>query len=575
MENYYELLSVSPSASKEELEKAIFQQQRLWHSRVNSADFERRVKAERMLRKLEEIQDVLLDDEKREEYNRSLFSLSISSFRSEAEESNETTKTVPEEKEKEAVKLIEPSGGSETAQEETKETEDLETPHKITKDPEKEDLKEATPSEAEKPEDQQKDTMSPDEMYRLGKRMIDENESETELNKGIEWMIQAAEGGSIYAMYQLALYFFEGAVLPSDPEEGEKWLVQAAEAGYIPAMVELGRRLLEGDQLERDSARGIEWVGKAADLGNEKANAILSEWMYQLGMHFLGTTSNKEKGAEWLRKAAEAGHVLAMLELGRRLVDGDQMEKNTTEGISWLVKAAKNGSSEAQQILDERRSREQTRQTTDPTTHIFQPSPPSYSSPKKEESTFFHQQSTTNAPQTQIAKKNGISAWIRTILTIVAVFVGIYVISDYWMQTGNTIPLPPSETPTTPEQNETDDEEPIENVDEPKKEEQVEQNRQWVPPRNTTDHNSNYQQPNNGMTNPNEEETTNPDQGRDDDPNQGGDDDPGHGGGGGDSGSGGDGGGGGDNPGTGDGGTPNPGSGSGSPTPPTNNGESD
>lgn len=72
MLNYYDLCNVSPSASQEEIRKSIYQLMRLWSHRTNAPQMERRQEAERMMRLLEEAEEILLDEEKRKEYDEKL-----------------------------------------------------------------------------------------------------------------------------------------------------------------------------------------------------------------------------------------------------------------------------------------------------------------------------------------------------------------------------------------------------------------------------------------------------------------------------------------------------------------------
>lgn len=72
MLNYYDLCEISPSASQEEIRKTIYQLMRLWSHRTNAPQMERRQEAERMVRLLEEAEEILLDDEKRKEYDEKL-----------------------------------------------------------------------------------------------------------------------------------------------------------------------------------------------------------------------------------------------------------------------------------------------------------------------------------------------------------------------------------------------------------------------------------------------------------------------------------------------------------------------
>lgn len=72
MENYYELLNLSPDTYTDELKKQIYKQMRVWSHRTNAPQIERRQEAERMIRILEEMEEILLDKEKRDEYDQQL-----------------------------------------------------------------------------------------------------------------------------------------------------------------------------------------------------------------------------------------------------------------------------------------------------------------------------------------------------------------------------------------------------------------------------------------------------------------------------------------------------------------------
>jgi hypothetical protein len=69
MANLYNLLKVSPTASEEEIKKAINQELRVWSNRTNAPQIERRKEAERMLNHLEDAKRILLDAAKRKQYD--------------------------------------------------------------------------------------------------------------------------------------------------------------------------------------------------------------------------------------------------------------------------------------------------------------------------------------------------------------------------------------------------------------------------------------------------------------------------------------------------------------------------
>lgn len=117
MLNYYELFHVSPSATTSEIKKIIHQQMRLWSHRTNAPQMERRQEAERMVRILEEMEEILLDDSKRDAYDQKLQSV---------------TKSASSEPKADEVRPDE-EPVSETVQSETTATAE-ETPPKLTDD---------------------------------------------------------------------------------------------------------------------------------------------------------------------------------------------------------------------------------------------------------------------------------------------------------------------------------------------------------------------------------------------------------------------------------------------------------
>lgn len=72
MVNYYELLSISQDADRASIEQAIKKTRRLWNNRANSPDASIRAEAEQHVREIAEAEKILLNDSKREEYNRQL-----------------------------------------------------------------------------------------------------------------------------------------------------------------------------------------------------------------------------------------------------------------------------------------------------------------------------------------------------------------------------------------------------------------------------------------------------------------------------------------------------------------------
>ena len=77
----------------------------------------------------------------------------------------------------------------------------------------------------------------------------------------------------------------------------------------------------------------------AAEMGDTGAMHLLG-YVLSEGS---GLPQDIRLGAEWLQKAASAGHVPAMIELGLRLLDGDCIETNCVEGESVVAPGNRRG----------------------------------------------------------------------------------------------------------------------------------------------------------------------------------------------------------------------------------------
>lgn len=108
---------------------------------------------------------------------------------------------------------------------------------------------------------------------------------------------------------------------------------RAAKAGDAEAMNALG---CECSQDGIEEAR--EWFRKAAAAGNVDA-------MFNLGKSYEGTfgVGTKEQAAFWYQKAAEADDVEAMSEIGYAYKYGEGVKQDVQEAFRWTQKAAEAG----------------------------------------------------------------------------------------------------------------------------------------------------------------------------------------------------------------------------------------
>lgn len=105
--------------------------------------------------------------------------------------------------------------------------------------------------------------------------------------------------------------------------------------------------LLPGPGRSADSSLQEDaWVKKADDCRLKAAELGNADAEFELGR-----ASYTPEGVEWLRRAANQGHLLAQVELGERLRKTDKSTSTTPENeesVAWLIKATREGNSVAQ-----------------------------------------------------------------------------------------------------------------------------------------------------------------------------------------------------------------------------------
>lgn len=194
----------------------------------------------------------------------------------------------------------------------------------------------------------------------------------------LNWFKKAAASNDMQAqMYCAAAYLF-GFGTNKNTDAARRYYIDAAKNGNPIAQYTLGIQFLDSRDT-RNKKLGLIWISKAAEKQNPKAQLRLSE-MYANGtlvtkdiaksqellqsaaaqnyvpaMIALGESAKRQAqfsdAKTWFTKGAETGNIKAQIALGKLLVATDNPLRNPQEGASWLEKAAKNGSLEAQQLL--------------------------------------------------------------------------------------------------------------------------------------------------------------------------------------------------------------------------------
>lgn len=209
--------------------------------------------------------------------------------------------------------------------------------------------------------------------YMQGDKGIDRDEQ-----TGMKFLVQSAENGYQFAMYDLGLLL--SADSDSVSEEGVIWLQKAAEQGHPPAMYVISQLLLRGEGVQKDRPLGLQYLRESAEAGhidaqytfamtlldtprekiqekvwaahyfNKAAEQKDSRSQFQIGKMFLygiGMESDPAKAANWFSTAANAGDVNAQYMMGTMLLSGTGVDENREWAAYWFKAAAEQGNVDA------------------------------------------------------------------------------------------------------------------------------------------------------------------------------------------------------------------------------------
>ncbi|MEG0342305.1 MAG: tetratricopeptide repeat protein [Acinetobacter sp.] len=134
-------------------------------------------------------------------------------------------------------------------------------------------------------------------------------------------------------------------------------VVNAAKNGDSKAQFDLGVFYFRGIGVEQDYLQALEWFNKAADQGHGRAKEYVMTTYFALGSEYFsedaGERQDDTEAFKWFSKAANMGHAKSQYFIGLMYYFGEGVEKNESQGVSWLKKSAQLGFIEAQKLIDE------------------------------------------------------------------------------------------------------------------------------------------------------------------------------------------------------------------------------
>lgn len=138
----------------------------------------------------------------------------------------------------------------------------------------------------------------------------------------------------------LLLAVFAVAAASAGESNNLRELRQKAAKGDASAMTDIGYAYFTGGEgLEKDQAEAVRWFEKAANAGNIHA-------MNNLGIAYqdgVGVEQDDLESLKWFKKAAENGHEKAQWSVGRIYRLGIGVERDFQKALEWYTMSAENG----------------------------------------------------------------------------------------------------------------------------------------------------------------------------------------------------------------------------------------
>lgn len=150
------------------------------------------------------------------------------------------------------------------------------------------------------------------------------------------WSKKAADRGAPGGSFNTGLAYDDGIGVPTNKAEAAHWYRLASDRGHTPAMINLAALLLANSSADRapDAVSAAALVRRAADAGS--VDGLFD--MGHLSESGTGVAKDMAEAQRWYRLAADRKDSRAMLRLGLIYADGlGGVAQDDAEGARWLV----------------------------------------------------------------------------------------------------------------------------------------------------------------------------------------------------------------------------------------------
>lgn len=178
--------------------------------------------------------------------------------------------------------------------------------------------------------------------FRLGKMCYEGKGIEQDIKLAMEHLEKAVEMKNENAKYLLAKIWIKENYFEYN-ELAEKYLMELVEQEHEAAAFLLGKEYMTGDFFEGDIQKAIKYLKKC------KENSYAEYMLYKA--YQLIQPPDISKALMYLKQSAEHDNEVAQFLLGKRLLNGEDVDTNIVDAVEWLKKSANHNNMFAQYLL--------------------------------------------------------------------------------------------------------------------------------------------------------------------------------------------------------------------------------
>lgn len=194
---------------------------------------------------------------------------------------------------------------------------------------------------------------TPQEMYAKVHELLQPNAEHdaSDFQQAFHWLQKAAEGGLLQAQTDLGGIYLEGGKangIKPDGKQAYYWFSKAADQGSKESLYYMGVLLHRGFGIDKNESLALDYWRRAAQAG-------VAEAQLRLGVELARTTTHAREGADWLIKCVKAAvpktSAQAACALGNIYAKGlGDVQSDMKEAARWYELAARGGDASAQLV---------------------------------------------------------------------------------------------------------------------------------------------------------------------------------------------------------------------------------